>query len=174
MDTRLGRHGIRLLDGETLHAILDLKRGTGAEARNFRHGFVLTSERLIYLSRGGSNVRGALAAGLHDVLSIEIEHHRKQWEWVVLGALVLVGGLAMTAVGEFFVVYGGLAAAFGALIGLWALFTGHTIVQAQMGRKEISANLRSRALGDAEEFIASVFEVKRRLYRPMPHSQPTE
>ena len=171
LDTTLSRHGIRLLEGESISSALDLRSGSTGR---FREGLILTNRRVIHVSRRSS--RSAIAAVLEDIPSMAINHKP-------LDSAVIFFGIAVTILGVLAVAFSGLltsfadipdvpdnlglflgvpVALFGVILSVWGLSTGSTQIVLQLGNREIYADLKSSALEDAEGFVADFFEAKSR------------
>ena len=169
LDTTLSRHGIRLLEGESISSALDLRSGS---AGRFREGLILTNRRVIHISRRSS--RNAIAAVLEDIPSMAINHKPIESGVIFFGVVVtILGVLAIALSGQLAsfadvpevpenlgLFIGAPVALFGVILFLWGLTTGSTQIEVQLGNREIFANLKSSALENAEGFVADFFEAK--------------
>lgn len=169
LDTTLSRHGIRLLEDESISSALDLKSGSTGR---FTSGLILTNRRVIHISRRSR--RSAITATLEDIPSIAVKHEPKQHWLIAVGAALALGGLVIAALAGSLASYtvaapdnlslfiGLPVALFGAILAVWGLSTGSTQIEMQLGNREISAELKSSALEDAEDFVANFFQAKAR------------
>jgi len=136
----LHRFGVRLLDGEQVVRALDGRRGFVEDLKRLREGFVLTTQRLLCLTRE-SGRRKARVAMLRDVEYLELEHQSRSWGLLILGVVLVV------------VVIG--------LLYLWRWWTsGKTVIRTQIGSDPQEAEVSRSALESAEEFVVDFFEAK--------------
>ena len=166
LDETLSRHGIRLLEGESISSALDLKSGSTGQ---FTEGLILTNRRVIHISRKSSGT--AIAATLEDISSIAVNHEPKQRWLIAVGAGLALGAIVVVlldlpifqevpllgALGP-----GTVLALIAAALLTWGLSTGGTQIEVPLGNRNINADLKSGALKDAEDFVADFFEAKAR------------
>ena len=169
LDNTLSRHGIRLLQGESISSALDLRSGSTGR---FREGLILTDRRVIHISRGSS--RSAIAAVLEDIPSMAINHKPMDSGVIFFGiAVTLLGVLAVAFWGQIAsfadvadvpdnlgLFIGAPVALIGVILSVWGLSTGSTQIEVQLGNREIYADLKDSALEDAVDFVADFFEAK--------------
>ncbi len=173
MDETLRRYGIRLLEGEQIQRVLDRKRGLVEQRLRNPTGFVITTHRLIHLSREGGR-RRAYSAMIRDVSHLDIEHQGRSLGFLVMTVIAVLGAPAayVGLEGNDVATY---AAAGAAVVGLIFLVlflgSGRTSILTHIGARPVHVPIAKPAIGDAEQFAADFFEAKSRpiaSYQPRP------
>ena len=154
IDGILSSHGIRLLERESVLSTLDLKSGSTGR---FAEGLILTNRRVFHISRGSS--RSGITAALEDIPSIAVDHEPKQHWLIAVGAALALGGLVIN---PFALLPGVPIFLIGAVLLGGGLPTGSNQIEVQLGNREVYADLKRRALDDAEDFAGNFFQAKAR------------
>ncbi len=137
----LRRFGLRLLEDEVIVQGFDKRRAFVQNISRIKEGFVLTNQRLAYVSGGRFRPRRARASLLTDVRFLDLEQRGRSWWLLIFGVLLLP------------VVIG--------LLILWAWWrSGQTVIGTQIGSKDTEIRVSRSVRRSAEDFAADFFERK--------------
>ena len=163
----LRRHGVALRSQETIQSAFDKSRGNVETPGEKFDGFVLTSDRIIYLTKSPT---GTMHAELVDAEYLDIDLKAKSRAHAVVGLVVMVMGILVVAASSRALLAGQIGPLLLAitLIGIGAIVmsrsgeAGRARLTTQIGGRWVGVKIRASLLAEAEAFRAEFSEAKKR------------